>query len=342
MSQREIYLGSEQKFQQRVFIVRIAMNQGTQAASIRSGISARTIRSWKARFLEDGIEGLKDRSRVPKRSPNRKDVFHVMREALFEICTKDPGLTTIEILAKLLLLDCPDIPTVAWIKRTKRKLGLTKKIKRKKEEHKKRYEIPEPGFLQIDTKYVEKADDPGQWLYQFTAIDECTRVRFLGGSLTKGAEAAKKFLIQAVQYYESLGIKVKRVQTDHGTEFTLPHSKATYVSYVLGKTPDSLFTKQCQEFGIRHRLIKPRTPQLNGKVERSHKTDNDRFYSRFTFDNEFALDHALKNIWMPEYNEKRPHGSLGGIPPMEFLQKKLKEIALTKAKKLNDDQKIAA
>ncbi len=51
-----------------------------------------------------------------------------------------------------------------------------------------------------------------------------------------------------------------------------------------------------------------------------------RFYSRYSFGGAYPLDHALKTNWGPEYNEKRPHGSLGGMTPMDFLRKRLKEI----------------
>ena len=65
---------------------------------------------------------------------------------------------------------------------------------------------------------------------------------------------------------------------------------------------------------------------MNGKVERSHRIDGERFYSRFKFGNAHALDDALKRVWMPEYNELRPHGALGYLTPMEFLRKRQKEI----------------
>lgn len=331
----KIQLSLEQKLQQRVSVVRMAMQQGTQAAAIRSGISDRTVRDWKSKFEKDGVEGLREKSRKPKSSPAKKDKNGKLAEKLQALEIAEPGLLRAEVVARLNAEDSPDVVTVTWLARTRKKLGLTKKRKTKNpNEHKKRYEIPVPGFLQIDTKEVEKDGEPGEKLYQFTAIDECTRVRFLAGSLTKGAAAATRFLEDAVEFYKQLGVTVVRAQTDNGTEFTLPHNELTLASYARGETDDALFTQKCNELGITHRLIKPRTPQLNGKVERSHKTDNERFYSRFRFATADALDHALKNVWMPEYNEKRPHGSLAWKTPMEFLRKKQAQI------KAENDQKI--
>ncbi len=347
-SRKELPVFGE-KFQQRLQVVRIAMSQGTQAAAIRSGISERTIRSWKARFEAFGIEGLRDKSRAPKNVGNRKDRDKIFETKILSLNQTEPGLTRMQILVVLMGEASAEVPTLSWISRTRKRLGLTKKKKVKTNEHKLRYEIPVPGFLQIDTKEVEKDGEPGETLYQFTAIDECSRVRFLAGSLTKGAAAATKFLEDAVKFFASLGVVVQRAQTDNGTEFTLPHNEATLASYARGETDEALFTRKCEELGIRHKLIKPRTPQLNGKVERSHRIDNDRFYSRFRFGAEDTLDHALKTVWMPEYNELRPHGALGWKTPMQFLKDRLEKIQKEKETAENiieikprADEKIAA
>lgn len=337
------------KFQQRLQIIRIAESQGTQAAAIRSGIPERTIRSWKARFRKLGVDGLRDKSRAPKFVANKKDRNGVLAAALVRLHQTEPGLTRVQTVVALLGEDSKDVATGSWVSRTRKRLGFTKKRKVKINKHKKRYEIPTPGFLQIDTKEIVKDGEPGEKLYQFTAIDECSRVRFLSGSLTKGAAAAAKFLEDTVKFFETLGVKVVRAQTDNGTEFTLPHNELTLAAYARGETDEALFTQKCQEMGITHRLIKPRTPQLNGKVERSHRTDEDRFYSRFCFGRYDALDHALKNVWMPEYNEKRPHSSLGGKTPMQFLEERLEKIKNEKQNKekiiefpTSTDKKIAA
>lgn len=326
MGSRKELLCSAQKFQQRIFVVRIAMQQGTQVAAIRSGISERTIRSWKARFLKFGVDGLKDKSRAPKVVSNKKDKTGVLTATLQRLHATEPGLTRLQMLMVLLGEQSPDVATISWISRTRNRLGLVKKRKIKINTHKKRYEIPVPGYLQIDTKEVPKDGESGEKIYQFTAIDECSRVRFLAGSLTKGAVAATRFLEDAVSFFAKLGVTVMRAQTDNGTEFTLPHNELTLASYARGDTAEALFTRRCHELGITHRLIKPRTPQLNGKVERSHRIDQERFYSRFTFSSEAALDHALKHVWLPEYNEMRPHGALGGKTPMQFLTERLEAI----------------
>lgn len=330
MSLNRVLLSSEQKFQRRIEVVRVALTQGPQQAVIKFGIPARTIGSWVYRHRASGIEGLRDRSRAPHFVANKKDRDGVLASALKQIHKEEPGLNRMQIYAKLLMTDSVDTPTLSWINRATRRLGLVCRAKKTKKEHKLRYEIPTPGYLQIDTKYVEKNGEQKEKLYQFTAIDECSRVRFLGSSLSKSAKAAALFLEDAISFFKSLGVTVVQAQTDHGTEFTLPHTEATLNSYARGETDEALFTQVCIKHGIRHKLIQPRTPQLNGKVERSHRVDNERFYSRFTFSSEHALDHALKTIWMPEYNELRPHGALAGKTPMDFLTQRLTEIRIQK------------
>jgi hypothetical protein len=325
-SQSKEILSSKQKFQRKLFVVRIALRQGTQSAALRSGVPERTVRRWKAKFGKNGLEGLREGSRKPHRSPGRKDLGGALAQALINIHDREPGLLRIQILAKLHSVKSEDQATMSWLVRAKKRMGLTRKKRQKIRTHTKRYEIPIPGYLQIDAKIVDKDGEPDQKLIQFTAIDECSRVRYLEGSLTKGAAAAALFLTRCVAFYSSLGVKVLRAQTDHGTEFTLPENANTQTSYVRGDTEDALFTKECQRLGIIHRLIRVRTPELNGKVERSHRTDGERFYSRFRFVNEHTLNHALQHVWMPEYNEQRPHSSLGGMTPMDFLKKRLQEI----------------
>jgi len=325
-SSREV-LSSEQKFQRKLLVVRIAMSQGTQAAVLRSGVPERSVRRWKSQFKRSGLEGLKDRSRRPKCSPGRKDLGGALAQALIHLHDLEPGLLRIQVLAKLHAVRSEDRATMSWLVRAKRRLGLTRKKRQKLNTHTKRYEIAIPGYLQIDAKIVDKDGERGEKLIQFTAIDECSRVRYLEGSLTKGAAAAASFLTRCVAYFGSLGVKVLRVQTDHGTEFTLPENQLTQASYARGETENALFTKECERLGITHRLIRIRTPELNGKVERSHRTDGERFYSRFKFTNEYALNHALQNVWMPEYNEERPHSSLGGMAPMDFLKKRIQQLS---------------
>ena len=77
-----------------------------------------------------------------------------------------------------------------------------------------------------------------------------------------------------------------------------------------------------EDKGIRHVYIKPRSPQLNGKVERSHRTDQEEFYQLLTYTDDVDLNKKLAE-WERFYNLDRPHGAFKGKTPYEALRSSL-------------------
>lgn len=125
---------------------------------------------------------------------------------------------------------------------------------------------------QLDVKYVSRECYTGafEWsqYFQYTVIDEASRKRFIYAYKEQNQESTVDFILRAFKFF---GYRPKMIQTDNGQEFTFRNEK----------TKDGrihLFDKLCQHFGIIHKLIRPRTPRHNGKVERSHRNDNERFY----------------------------------------------------------------
>src|SRR5689334_23920881 len=122
----------------------------------------------------------------------------------------------------------------------------------------KRYEKPQPGHrLQLDVKFLERIPGTQKRLYQFTAIDDCTRIRVLKIYDACNQRTAIQFIDEVVR---RLPFRVHVVQTDNGAEF------------------QSAFHWYLERRDIRHVYIRPRTPRLNGKVERSHRVDDQEFY----------------------------------------------------------------
>ncbi len=77
-----------------------------------------------------------------------------------------------------------------------------------------------------------------------------------------------------------------------------------------------------EDRGIRHAYIKPRSPQLNGKFERSHRSDQEEFYQLLSYNGDVDLEAKLAE-WERFYNFARPHGAFNGKTPYEALRERL-------------------
>lgn len=158
--------------------------------------------------------------------------------------------------------------------------------------------------MQMDVKYVplfcNRGAAYGKQFYQYTIIDEASRERFIYPYEEHTAKSTVDFVRRAIAYFGYIpGI----IQTDNGTEFTNARKRKD------GKPSERHIVEQLlKSLGIRHKLTKPRTPRHNGKVERSHRTDQEFFYSRLTFTTFEELSEQMQ-MWNVRYNN-RPHSSL--------------------------------
>jgi transposase InsO family protein len=253
----------------------------------RCGISRPTLRKWYKRYLEWGIDGLQDKSKRPHRSPNTKVTDEFERIILKYRKKRKLGARRIQ---NELIRNHNFSLSLATIHKVLKKHHV-KPLKRKRLKHQyKRYERPIPGDrVQLDTCKIA----PG--LYQYTAVDDCTRYRVLGLYNRRTASNTIKFIDKLI---EEMPFSIQRIQTDRGTEFF-----AIKVQEYLKK------------FSIKFRPIRPGAPHLNGKVERSQRTDLDEFYSSVNLKAEDLEDQLQE--WQHFYNWDRAHGSLGGLSPMD-------------------------
>lgn len=155
--------------------------------------------------------------------------------------------------------------------------------------------------MQMDIKYVPRECKKGAFAserdYQYTMIDEATRERFIYPYQEKSVYSTIDFLKRAFTYF---GYLPAIVQTDNGTEFTTPK--------IAKKTTVCAVDKFLAKLGITHKLIKPFTPRHNGKVERSHRSDQESFYNYLTYSTYDELKEKMQE-WLDRYNN-RPHSSL--------------------------------
>jgi transposase InsO family protein len=155
--------------------------------------------------------------------------------------------------------------------------------------------------VQIDVKYVPQAclvgeavndaAENGGHYYQYTFIDEYSRFRYLEAFKEHNSYSSAEFIRHCVKKFP---YAIECVQTDNGAEFT------TRMSGSKEERP-TLFQSTLEDLGIRHKLIKVFTPRHNGKVERSHRKDNEYFYASHKF---FSFQDFQKQlaVWQYKYN----------------------------------------
>jgi transposase InsO family protein len=251
-------------------------------------VSKSSLMRWMKQF--DGTkESLVDKPKTPKTvHPNA----HTAKEIadINNLLHRNPNIGLSELYGKL-KHNYAYTRHPSSLFRFLRKQGIYAQVEHKKEVYiPKPYITPEvPGEkMQLDVKYVPRNCYKGKLepqFFQYTIIDEATRERFIYAYNEQSSHSTRDFVIRSIIYF---GYIPKCIQTDNGFEFTTFHSKKDISTHLL----DQL----CELLGITHKLIKPRTPRHNGKVERSHRNDQKRFYDNLSF---FSLDDL--NIQMKAY-----------------------------------------
>jgi hypothetical protein len=186
------------------------------------------------------------------------------------------------------------------------------------EEPERRYERARPGELvDVDVKKLGRIQQVGKrvtgrrlphayargagWDYVHVCVDDATRLAYAEILADECPETAIAFLRRAVAYLDSLGIRVERVLTDNGNPY---RSKVHAIA--------------CRKLGVRHKRTQAYRPPTNGKAERFIKTLTDGWAYDAVYGSSRQRALALP-AWLDRYNRKRPHRSLGRIPPMARL-----------------------
>jgi len=302
MNERE----QQRKVRHRLAVIRHAAEvTGNVAATCRYyGISRPTFYKWLNRFDEVGEDGLRDGSCRPHHSPGATHTeivgkiiylrqhyhFGPRKISMYLLRYHDIAISPSGVWRILKRLDMNRLPASQRYKRHDRRW--------------KRYEKQLPGNrLQVDVKFIEPIGGTRKKHYQFTAIDDCTRLRVLRVYPRNNQKTAIQFIDYVL---EKLPFSVECIQTDNGAEF-----QGSFHWHVLDR-------------GIGHVYIKPKTPRLNGKVERSHRIDAEEFYRLLdgvVIDDTKLFSEKLQE-WEDFYNFHRPHGGLDGQTPYERLRHK--------------------
>jgi transposase InsO family protein len=269
------------------------------------GISRTAFYRWKKRYDEFGETGLADRPRTPHHSP-RETPRAVVSKILY--LRQNYHFGAGRITAYLQRFHQIEIArSSAHRILAKNGMGRLPANQKHKPHRKrwKRYEKAKPGHrLQMDVKFLERIPGTRKRLYQFTAIDDCTRIRILKIYDACNQRNAIRFLDEV---RNRLPFRIVVLQTDNGAEF------------------QSNFHWHAESLDIRHVYIRPRTPHLNGKVERSHRIDDQEFYQLIDqngISDDIYLFNEKVREWEDYYNYHRPHGALQGQTPFERLIEK--------------------
>lgn len=254
---------------------------------LKCGISRPTLRKWLKRYQQRGLDGLVTESRRPDTSLATR-ISNPEREWIVELRSR--GLGSRRIQSELKRSHDFDVSRPTIEKVLKMCAPRPRLVRPPARKGSRRYAKEIPGErIQMDTCKIA----PG--LYQYTAVDDCTRIRVLALFNRRTAGNSVQFLELAI---EEFPFPIQRIQTDRGREF---------FAYC--------FQEKLMEYGIKFRPIKPASPHLNGKVERSQRTDIEEFYATVDLKTPDLSDQLQD--WQDHYNQRRPHGSLGGRTPWE-------------------------
>ena len=289
----------------RLKVLEEASVRGNVAKTCRHyGISREIFYQWRRRYQAEGLAGLRDRSHAPHHCP-RGTAPDIVEKILYLRQHYHMGPWRIGMyLKRYHEIVVGDSTVYRILKRN----GLSRLPQNQahKPQHQKwrRYEKPLPGHrLQIDAKFLAAIPGKRKSYWQYTAIDDCTRLRVLKIYERNNQKNACDFVDTVLS---RLPFRVQAIQTDNGPEFGIQ------------------FHWHVQDLHIAHIYIKPRTPRLNGKVERSHRIDEEEFYRLLegvVIEDADGFNARLQE-WENFYNYQRPHGALAGYSPYERLRGK--------------------
>lgn len=259
--------------------------------SERHGIARPVLSRWWARYQVHDLAGLQPRSRRPHRSPTRST--RAVADAIDAV--RDFGWGVARIADELGVGH-------GTVQRALEHSGRNR-LPRPARRPVRRYEKTRPGeLLHLDLKYLPQLGQRPE--FEYAAIDDFSREATAMIAGERSTVAATRFLEHVLA---QLPYKVDAVMTDNDMMFTM--------RYAFYSDRLTRFEQALKSAGIEHRLIRPRSPESNGKVERFIKTIDDECYRIVEPKTSRARIGALR-LFLEYYNHSRPHQSLGGVSPV--------------------------
>ena len=288
-----------------------------------AGISRQCLSKWHARWVQDGQDGLLDRSSQPHGSPGRTSpqvtaqIERLRRQRKF-----GPARIAHELLRQGIKVAASTVHRVLVRLGISRLRDLDRPTGQTARQHE-RYEKDAPGELvHTDVKKLGVIRDGGGWWahgrgsaqhkatkkgprvgydYPHVCIDDHSRLAYAEVLPDEKGATCAAFITRAGVFMAGYGITIERVMSDNAFAYRHSHDYANAVA-ALGP-------------GARRKFIKPHCPWTNGKAERFNQTANDEWARAAVYDSSAERTAALDG-WLHEYNDHRPHASLGGHPPV--------------------------
>lgn len=299
-----------QDMRYRLSLIQYADKYGVTKAAIKYKTNRQYIYRWKKRF-DGSMESLRDRSRKPHHHPNQHTPEEI--KLITDMRRRNPHAGLVIFWVKLMQRGYSRSMTGLY--RFLKKQGFMAVHPPNPKYIPKPYEqMVYPGQrVQVDVKFVPSAclknsKVIGKKFFQYTAIDEYSRWRFVEAFEEQNTYSSAQFVDHLVKAFP---FPIECIQTDNGTEFTN--------RFTSHKDKPTLFQVHLEQHGIQHKVIRPYTPRHNGKVERSHRKDNERFYATHQF---YSFEDFAKQL--KEYNRKDynhfPMRPLGWKTPNQVLK----------------------
>ena len=313
----------------RLRLARLIIDHGwpPARAAERYDVSWKTATKWAARYRDEGVAGMADRSSAPHRQAGRTPTPVVRRIVALRLRHRLGPVA----IADQLGMQASTVHAVL----VRCRLNRLTHLDRVTGERIRRYEHERPGdLLHVDVKKLGKVPDGGGWryvgrtegwknravtaartggpkskhskpligtCYLHTVIDDHSRVAYVEAHDDETKETAAAVLRNAVAWFADRGVTVRRVLSDNG---------GAYKSYLWADT--------CAVLGIAAKRTRPYRPQTNGKIERFHRTLADGWAFKKFYPSEDARLQALPT-WIHEYNHHRPHSAIGKAAPITRL-----------------------
>lgn len=305
-----------QDMRYRLSLIKYAEKHGVSDAARKYHTNRQYIYRWKRRY-DGSIESLRCRSRRPHHHPAQ----HTTEELslIRNMRRRHPGDGLVIFWVRLRRRGYSR--SVTGLYRFLRKQGILAVKPPNPKYVPKPYEQMEyPGQrIQVDVKFVPFSclRNPGvigKKFFQYTAIDEYSRWRYVEAFEEHSTYSSAVFVEHLVRAFPC---RIECIQTDNGSEFTS--------CFTSRRDKPTLFQARLGQHGIRHKLIRPFTPRHNGKVERSHRKDNERFYATHSFDSFEDFARQLEVYNRRDYNNF-PMRPLGWKTPEQVLKDYLRSV----------------